>query len=65
MYNIPVQPFFILKENYNMTYIKVSKEDGEKIMQPTYKYMPVFTTIDNKMVRVVAQENGKVFYIGD
>jgi len=48
-----------------MEYIRVSKEDGEKIMQPTYKYMPVFTTINGEMVRVVAQENGKVYYIGD
>lgn len=48
-----------------MEYIKVSEEDGEKIMQPIYKYMPVFTTIDGRMVRVVAQENGKVYYIGD
>ena len=48
-----------------MTYIKVSKEGAEKIMQPTYKYMPVFTTINGEMVRVVAQENGKVYYVGD
>ena len=48
-----------------MEYIKVSIEDSEKIMQPTYKYMPVFTTINGEMVRVVAQENGKVYYVGD
>lgn len=48
-----------------MEYIKVSIEEGDKIMQPMYKYMPVFTTINGEMVRVVAQENGKVYYVGD
>ena len=48
-----------------MTYIKVSKEQANEIMQPIYKYMPTFVQHNGEMVQVIAQENGKIYYIGD
>lgn len=45
-----------------MTYVEVPQEEVEKKMQSTYKYMPVFIARDGAMVRVIAQENGVVYY---
>ena len=45
-----------------MNYQEITKEQSQKIMQPIYQYMPIFTAINGKMVRVVAVENGTTFY---
>ena len=45
-----------------MTYVKVPEEEVEKKTQSIYKYMPVFIAHDGVMVRVIAQENGIVYY---
>lgn len=46
-----------------MTYVEVEKDEVEQKMQETYKYMPVFVAHNGSMVRVIAQENGVVYYV--
>lgn len=46
-----------------MTYVEVAKDEVEQKMQETYKYMPVFVTHNGSTVRVIAQENGVVYYV--
>lgn len=44
-------------------FIEVSKEEGEQITQPIYKYMPLIMFHNGEMISVVAQENNKVYYV--
>lgn len=46
-----------------MTYVEVSKDEMEQKMQEQYKYMPMFIVHSGSMVRVIAQENGVVYYV--
>ena len=49
-----------------MKYVRVSQEEGEQMLNKNdmYKYMPVIVCVENKMVRIVGQDdNGNAYYI--
>lgn len=45
-----------------MNYQEVTAEKAKEILQTTYKYMPTMIMVKGSMVRIVAQENGIVYY---